>query len=384
MSSPVLGSLNRKASGAVIVHAPGRINLIGDHTDYQDGFVLPAAVEHVLEVHLQKNGSPNLVNLKASDLGETYSFELTDYSATDKGWPNYIMGVIYELQKLGATIQGFDAHFTSAIPMGAGMSSSAALECGFALALNALYDLDLDHESLIQASQRAEHHFVGTKCGIMDQFASMMGKKDQVMRLDCRNLDFDYFPCALGDYQLLLLNSNVTHSLASSAYNTRREESEEGVRYLQKEFPRIKNLRDIPLDQLLQVKEKLPERLFRRCHHVVSENQRVLMATHALLNQDFVTLGRLMYQSHRSLQEDYEVSCPELDFLVEQTRKHADILGSRMMGGGFGGCTINLIAKDRVEDLVHEIRKNYQNQFGMELSPIAVTIGNGAQVIDKS
>jgi len=267
------------------------------------------------------------------------------------------------------------------VPIGSGMSSSAALECSFALALNELFGLGFDQWQLIKASQRAEHNFVGNKCGIMDQFAGVMGKKDHVMLLDCRSLDFQYFPLELGAYQLLLLNTNVSHSLASSEYNTRRAECEQGVHILQQEYPGIANLRDVNLKQIAAMEEQLPEHVFRRCRHVVSENQRVLDATKALLAGDFNAVGELMYQSHFSLQNDYEVSCPELDFLVQQTLDKDYVLGSRMMGGGFGGCTISIVEKERVAELVEEVSSVYSRHFGIDLTPVEVVIGDGAKVI---
>ena len=283
--------------------------------------------------------------------------------------------------KLGAAIRGFDASFESNVPIGGGVSSSAALECSFAVGLNELFSLEFDHWQLIWASQMAEHNFVGIKCGIMDQFASMMGKKEQVMLLDCRSLEFQYFPLDLGSYDLLLLNTNVSPSLASSEYNLRRAECEEGVAILKKGHPGIRNLRDVTPEQIAEARSDMPGHIFRRCHHVVSENQRVLDASKALLKGDRHTLGQLMYQSHFSLQNDYEVSCPELDFLVNMTLDKDYILGSRMMGGGFGGCTINIIEKSRTHAFIDQASRAYRNHFGLDLTPIEVAVGNGATVI---
>ncbi|MBK9337864.1 MAG: galactokinase [Lewinellaceae bacterium] len=372
------------APDTVIAQAPGRINLIGEHTDYNDGFVLPAAIDRKMTVRARRNGTASTVLLTDVRQQQSFSFDLRDFSPVEKGWQNYVMGVVSELQKLGGVIGGFDAAFESDVPIGSGMSSSAALECSFATALNALFRLGFSPLQLSEASQRAEHNFVGIKCGIMDQFACMMGKKDHVLLLDCRSLEFQYFPLELGNYQLLLLNTNVTHALASSEYNTRRVECGEGVSILQAVFPGIKNLRDVALEQVVANKEKMPEHIFRRCHHVVSENQRVLDATKALTAGDFKTLGELMYQSHFSLQNDYEVSSPELDFLVQQTLGKAYILGSRMMGGGFGGCTINLIEKNRVTEFVEQVSEIYHNRFGIHLTPIEVAIGDGATVIQEA
>ncbi len=376
-------SYEKKQRHAITVQSPGRINLIGEHTDYNDGFVLPAAIDKKTVMRLKRNGTARQANVIASNLNESFSFDLQNLSPLPGGWQNYIMGVVHELQKLGASIQGFDAEFEGDIPIGGGMSSSAALECSLAFALNEMFDLGFDKWQLIRASQMAEHHFVGIKCGIMDQFASMMGKKGQVMLLDCRSLEYNYFPLELGGYQILLLNTNVSHSLASSEYNARRSECEEGIALLKKNYPEISNLRDVSLEQLVSHKDRIPERILRRCHHVVSENGRVLEATKALLGGDHAALGKLIYQSHFSLQNDYEVSCPELDFLVQQTIGKDCILGSRMMGGGFGGCTINVVEKSRVAEFVEEVSIKYSKRFGIDPTPYFVSIENGAGEVKR-
>ena len=227
----------------IIAQSPGRINIIGEHTDYNDGYVLPAAIDKKSTFELWKNGTLHQVNIQSKDIGNKLSFDLKAFEPLENGWENYVMGVVHELQKLGAQLEGFDGRFGGDVPIGGGMSSSAALECSLAFGLNHLFELGLDQWQLIKASQMAEHNFVGIKCGIMDQFASMMGKKNQVLLLDCRSLEYKYFPCDLGDYQLLLLNTNVSHSLASSEYNTRREECNKGVEIIKAKFPEIKNLR---------------------------------------------------------------------------------------------------------------------------------------------
>ncbi len=368
---------------SVAVQSPGRINLIGEHTDYNDGYVLPAAIDKKTVMQLKRNGTAHQATVVASNLNESFSFDLQNFSPLPGGWQNYIMGVVHELQKLNADIHGFDAEFEGDIPIGGGMSSSAALECSLAFALNEMFDLGFDKWQLIKASQMAEHNFVGIKCGIMDQFASMMGKKDQVMLLDCRSLEYSYFPLELGAYQILLLNTNVSHSLASSEYNTRRSECEEGVALLKKENPVISSLRDVSLEQLVSHRDRMPKRIFRRIHHVVSENKRVLEATNALLGNNPDVLGKLVYQSHFSLQNDYEVSSPELDFLVQQTIDKDYILGSRMMGGGFGGCTINIIEKGRVAEFVDKVSVTYRNQFGFHPTPYSVSIENGTGEVES-
>ncbi|MGB1241480.1 MAG: galactokinase [Chitinophagales bacterium] len=365
----------------IVAEASGRINIIGEHTDYNDGFVLPASINKRMTVKIQRNGTVSQASVIASNVGESFVFDLQNYAPIKNGWCNYVMGVVNELQKIGGKITGFHAEFNGTVPIGSGMSSSASLECGFALALNELFTLGLDKWQLIKASQMAEHNFVGIKCGIMDQFASIMGKKDQVMLLDCRSLEFQYFPLELDNYQLLLLNTNVSHSLASSEYNTRRAECEEGVEMLKKEYPLIANLRDVNLEQITGNMDKMPEHIFRRCHHVVSENQRVLSATKALLNKDYQSLGKLMYQSHLSLQNDYEVSCTELDFLVQETIDKEYIIGGRMMGGGFGGCTINIVEKNRVQEFIEQASKAYRTHFDLDLTPYEVIIEDGTKII---
>lgn len=369
----------------VIAQSPGRINLIGEHTDYNDGFVLPAAIDKKSTFRLTKNNTTSTVNLTANNVGEQFSFQLSGFHPLEKGgWENYLMGVVHELQKLGAELTGFNGEFDGDVPIGSGMSSSAALECSMAVGLNELFDLKFDHWQLIKACQMAEHNFVGIKCGIMDQFASMMGKKDQVMLLDCRSLEFDYYPFDLGDYQLLLLNTNVSHALASSDYNTRRTECETGVMMMKKDFPDLVKLRDVKPEILVQYKNKLTDEVYRRCHHIVTENQRVLDATEALKKNDVDRLGSLIYQSHDSLQHNYEVSCPELDFLVDFTRDKSYIAGSRMMGGGFGGCTISVIKKDRAQSFIRLAEAAYEKQFGISLTPYEVNIGDGGRVVQTN
>ncbi len=376
-----MSEFNQTMLDVVTVQAPGRINIIGEHTDYNDGLVLPAAIDKKVTVRISRNNQDGVARILDTHGQHTFSFNLQDFRPIRKRWYNYVMGVVHELQQLGGKIAGFDAEFAGDVPIGAGMSSSAALECSFAFALNELFRLGFDRQQLIRAAQMAEHNFVGIKCGIMDQFASVMGRKDHVMLLDCRSLDFQYFPFELNDYQLLLLNTNVSHTLASSEYNTRRSECEEGVAILQQTYPGITSLRDVHLNQVNASKVNMPEHIFRRCRHIVTENQRVLDATRALLASDFRSLGKLIYQSHFSLQVDYAVSCPELDFLVQQTLNREYIPGSRMMGGGFGGCTINMIAKNRKDEFLEEIAESYRRQFGIELTPIEVAIADGAKVV---
>lgn len=366
---------------AIKTQSPGRINIIGEHTDYNDGFVLPAAIDKATVVHLKKNNTASNCSMIALNIGEVAYFDLNNLKPVESGWQNYMLGVVHELQEIGAKFTGFDCEFGGNVPIGSGMSSSASLECSLAFALNELFELGFDKWQLIKAAQMAEHNFVGIKCGIMDQFASMMGKKNQVILLDCRSLEYEYFPLDLGVYQLLLLNTNVSHSLGDSEYNNRRAECEKGVAIIKEAYPKIKNLRDVSLTMLSEFSGKMPAITFKRCYHVVSEIQRVLEATQAMKEGNHQLLGELVYQSHFSLQNDYEVSCPELDFLVQLTLNKDYILGSRMMGGGFGGCTISIIKKEMVGIFKTHAAKAYKERFNKDLTPYTVSIEDGAKVI---
>lgn len=368
----------------VTAQAPGRINIIGEHTDYNLGFVLPAAINKFTTVTLRPSEDPNLCTITALDLGETASFDLRDPKPMEPGWVNYIMGVAAELQKSGAQFPGFIASFSGTIPIGGGMSSSAALECSVAVGLNTLFDLQLPIDTMMYAAQMAEHNFVGTKCGIMDMFASMHGKTKQAMLLDCRSMEYKYFPIDLGDFQLLLLNTNVSHSLAGSAYNERRAACETGAAIIQQKFPEVTSLRDVTLPMLEACKDVLDPLVAQRCRYVVAENDRVLAATRSLSTGDHVQLGKLLYETHAGLQHEYEVSCPELDFLVAFTQQRPQVLGARMMGGGFGGCTLNIVHKAAVTELIEDASAAYREAFGRDLTPYEVDIAEGAKVLSVS
>lgn len=358
----------------------GRINIIGEHTDYNDGYVLPAAVDKNITFEISRNNTLNRVEVAAKNVNEHFTFNLDDFEALSSGWQNHVMGMVSELQKLNNNIAGFEAFFEGDIPIGGGMSSSAALEASLGFALNALFKLQLEPLEIIKAAQRAEHNFVGIKCGIMDMFASVMGKKDHALLLDCRSLEYEYIPIQLGNYEMVLLNSNVSHSLASTAYNTRRAECFEGVGILQKKYPKVEALRDASLDMLKEFQTVMPANIYKRCLHVITENDRVLKACEALKNDQLSELGQLMNASHLSLQYDYEVSCPELDFLAASAMDKSAVLGSRMMGGGFGGCTINLIHKEYRDQFIEETSKAYHLEYGTHLTPYIVSIEDGAVI----
>ncbi len=359
--------------------APGRINLLGEHTDYNDGFVLPASIDKEILFAIGKNNTESTCNIYAYDLSESYTFDINNMAPVEMGWPNYIMGVVAEVYKKNKIIQGFDMVFGGNIPLGAGLSSSAALESGTATALNDIFLLNFDKVDLIKMAQMAEHNYAGVKCGIMDQFASIMGKEKSVFKLDCRNLEYEYFPLKLNDYQIILCDTLVKHSLASSEYNTRRKECESGVKIIKENNPEIINLRDVSLELINNYKGVMPDVIYNRCSYIVEENNRVLEATKALQENNIKHMGELMYKTHEGLSLKYEVSCNELDFLVEQSEKLEYVAGSRMMGGGFGGCTINLVKRENIEAFKRIVLDNYKKEFNIVAKIYEIEITNGAE-----
>ena len=361
-----------------IFRSPGRINLIGEHTDYNNGFVLPASVDKAVYYVISPR-SDNQVILHAADLDETYTFLLDDLSKPEKSWPQYQIGVVDQIQKAGKKIGGFQTTFGGDVPVGAGMSSSAALECCLLFGLSEIFDLKLDRFTIVKMGQKVENEYVGVQSGIMDQFASVFGKEESVIRLDCRSLEYEYFPFLMKDYLLVLCDTSVKHSLASSEYNTRRLECEKGVAILQKYHPEIKSLRDASPEIVAQHQEELGDVVYRRCKFMTEEILRVQEACDFLVQGDMENFGKEMYATHNGLQHEYEVSCEELDFLVEQTLDNSDVLGARMMGGGFGGCTINLIKIDAVEDFEKDMKMAYKDQFNIDLPCYRVKITNGTE-----
>ena len=360
-----------------VFRAPGRINLLGEHTDYNDGFVLPASIDKEIVLAIGKNNT-NRCNLYAFNFSESYSFDINNMAPADKVWPNYIMGVIAEIYKKGKAIEGFDMVFEGDIPIGAGLSSSAALESGTATALNNLFSLSFDKITLVKMAQMAEHNYAGVKCGIMDQFASVMGKEKSAFKLDCRTLEYNYFPLELNNYQIILCDTQVKHSLASSEYNTRRLECESGVEIIKENNPDIINLRDVSLELMHSYKGVMDDVIYDRCSYVVEENNRVIEATKALQERNILRVGEIMYQTHNGLSLKYDVSCKELDFLVDKTQKLNYVAGARMMGGGFGGCTINLVKRESVEAFKTTILDDYKAEFGNDAKIYEVEITNGA------
>ncbi len=367
----------------VRVKAPGRINIIGEHTDYNDGFVLPAAIDKYIEFEIQTDSSIHYSSITAIDKGENLKFLVQDEGNLYGGWGNYIQGVVQVLKQLRpGQIKNFKASFKGNIPQGSGLSSSAALEMSLAKGLNSLFSLQLNDMELIKAAQIAEHKYVGTQCGIMDQFASMMGRANHSILLDCKTLDYDYIPMQMKDYKWLIINSNIHHELASSAYNQRRNECQEGVEILRKYEGNITSLRDISPALLAFHKHSFPPNIFNRCLHVVEENQRVLQVVEAMEQGNIQTIGKKITASHTSLKDLYEVSCPEIDFLVENVQLLDGVLGARMMGGGFGGCTLNLLHRSFDEVQLSPLLETYQNQFGVTPDILPFTIVDGAHLLD--
>lgn len=357
--------------------SPGRINIVGEHVDYNDGFVLPAAINKYICFAISKNEDSHC-SIVAKDLNDGYKFDLNDdLKPVDKMWVNYVLGVLHQLKEKGHQLNGFNLVLSSTIPMGAGLSSSAALECGIGYAMNHLHDLGLSKEQIALIGQKAEHTFAGVNCGIMDQFASVFGKKNQVIKLDCDTLEYEYHKADFKKYSLLLLDSNVKHTHLTSGYNVRRQEVEQGLSVLKNHYPDIKTFRDCTELQVMQLQEALGETIYKRCLFVVKEIQRVLDAVNALEQSDFTTLGNLMSLTHDGLSREYEVSCDEIDFLVLAALKEKSVLGARMMGGGFGGCSINLVEKGSEDALIETISEQYRDAFGIELKPYKVKIAQG-------
>ncbi len=360
--------------------SPGRINIIGEHVDYNHGFVMPAAINKYICFAVSKNENSQCT-LIAKDLNEAYKFDLNDnLKPIDKMWANYILGVLHQIKERGFVVQGFNIAFSSTIPMGAGLSSSAALECGIGYAMNKLFDLGLTKEEIALIGQKAEHTFAGVNCGIMDQFASVFGKKNSVIKLDCNTLEYEYYKADFKKYSLLLLDSNVKHTHLTSGYNVRRQEVEQGLAIIKQYFPEVKTFRDCTEIMVLGLKEILGDTVYKRCRFVVREIRRVRDAAEALTQSDFKKLGQLMSETHEGLSKEYEVSCDEIDFLVDAVQHEKTVLGSRMMGGGFGGCSINLIEKGSEDELIERISQKYRAAFGIELKPYKVKISKGTSL----
>lgn len=362
--------------GATLYTSPGRINLIGEHTDYNGGFVFPGAVDKGIVAAIRLNGTDK-VRAFALDLNESAEFGLNEHDKPAQSWACYIFGVCREIIKRGGVIGGFDTVFAGDVPLGAGMSSSAALESTFAFALNQLYNLGIEKFELARIGQSTEHNYCGVKCGIMDQFASVHGKAGHLMRLDCRSMEYSYFPFdpTKHGYRLMLVNSCVKHELVGSPYNDRRASCERVAAVLGQEF-----LRGATMEQLESIKDQISEEDYLRARYVIGEEQRVLDVCDALERDDYQTVGERMYQTHWGMSRDYEVSCEELDFLVT-IAEQCGVTGSRIMGGGFGGCTINLVKEELYDNFVKTVTEQFAEKYGHKPEIYPVVISDGSRIL---
>jgi galactokinase len=352
-----------KRAKQIVVRSPGRVNLIGEHTDYNEGFVLPASVDKAI-VFVVSPRTDGICHCYAADLKDEFSISIASIGWTQKGWPNYLLGVLEEMKNMGFAVPGCDVVFGGDIPIGAGMSSSAAVECGFAFAVNSLFDLGISRMDLVKLGQRSENNFVGVNCGIMDQFVNIFGEDKKVLKIDCRSLAYEYFPFERNDLAIVLCETEAKRSLATSEYNVRRQQCDAGVGILRRHKPEIRSLRDVSFEFLADHREEMEPIVYQRCAYVIAENERVLLACEDLHKNDFRSFGEQMYRSHAGLRDGYQVSSPDLDFLVETASSINGVLGARMMGAGFGGCTINLVEQNSVDAFVEEMKGQSRQRTG--------------------
>jgi galactokinase len=367
----------------IVVRAPGRINLIGEHTDYNDGFVMPAAINYdtVFAIAEATDGVSEVYSVKYD---ETFKVNLENPQPVESpAWVNYLLGVLKQFLMKGLSVKPFKCAFGGDVPLGAGLSSSASVECGFAFALNELNGHNLPKETMMYMAQWAEHNFAGVMCGIMDQFASMMGKKGHVIVLDCRSMEYHYSPINLPDHDIVLCDTKVKHSLVDSEYNSRRSECERGVAILSRHYPEVKSLRDVTEEMILKHKSELTGKMYDRCLYVVLEIRRVQEASADLKANHLDAFGQKMFATHEGLSKLYEVSCEELDFLVALAREFGSVVGARMMGGGFGGCTINIIPKSETSKFIAFASKAYQDKFGHDMASYIVSVEDGTGIQSK-
>lgn len=363
-----------------VFRAPGRVNLIGEHTDYNDGFVMPAAIDLSVFARVWPREDRKL-EIRSENFDDTIEFDLDEENpAPRKHWSDYAVGVAVMLERAGHRLRGAHLQLRGEVPVGSGLSSSAAVEVATACALTANSDLSIDNRELALLCQKAENEFVGARVGIMDQFTSLFGQAQRALLLDCRSLDFKLLPLP-DTVKLVICNTMVKHELASSAYNERRAQCEAGVRHLAQFLPNVTALRDVTIEQLQQFGRDLPEVVYRRCRHVITENARVLAAAEALDQDDLRRFGELMAESHRSLRDDYEVSSSELDLMVDLAREVEGVFGARMTGGGFGGSTVNLVDVDRVEEFKRSVSKGYQQVIALKPEIYVCEPANGAEEI---
>ncbi len=363
----------------MVYTSPGRVNLIGEHTDYNGGFVFPGAIDKGIYAAINPNGTDK-VRAYSLDYSQQAEFGMNEEDAPKESWARYIFGVCREMKKRGFEPKGFDTVFVGDVPLGAGMSSSAALESTFANALNEIFNLNIDRFELARIGQSTEHNYCGVKCGIMDQFASVFGKKGHLMRLNCATMEFEYFPFNPEGYKVVLLDTVVKHELASSAYNKRRESCENACAHIKARHPEVNFLSDATMEMLEEVKSEISEEDYKRAVYVIGEKQRVLDVCDALEKGDYDTVGDRMFGTHYGMSKEYEVSCEELDFLND-VAKQCGVTGSRVMGGGFGGCTINLVKEELYDNFIATAKKEYLAKFNREPKVYDVVISDGARRI---
>lgn len=368
-------------STPLLVRSPGRVNLIGEHTDYNQGLVLPAAIDKNIYMGVGRRNDDR-IQLFSLDQEQSYETSPDDLQRSPLLWPDYILGVVDQLVRRGHRLSGFNLVFGGDIPQGAGLSSSAALECATAFALSELFGLGINRLDLALTAQAAENEFVGVKCGLMDQFASVFGREQQLIKLDCADFTHEYIPFNNPDIRIVLFDTQVKHSLASSAYNERREQCEYGVSLIRRHHPEVTSLRQATTAQLDQYVKPVDAVVYNRCHYVVSEIQRLQDACEDLKRDDFVSFGKRMFETHDGLQHQYEVSCEELDVLVDLVREEPAVLGARMMGGGFGGCTINLVLADQVSAVAERVTAAYTIKTGKQAQVYIARISSGTSTVE--
>lgn len=361
----------------LVVNSPGRINIIGEHTDYNEGFVFPAAIDKSIVTAITKTDD-KLCSVYAFDNEELYQFSLDNVSSIKNGnWRNYIIGVVAEIQKLGLKIEPFNIVFGGDIPSGAGLSSSAALENSIVFGLNEIFNLNLSKSQMILISQLAEHNYVGVKCGIMDQYASMFGVPNHALLLDCRTHEATPYKVNFKDYQLVLINTNVSHNLVDAEYNDRRNVCEKVAKLL-----KVSALRDASEENLESIRSEISEDDYQKALYIIQENKRVLKAGQMMMENNLIGLGELLFEAHYGAQHLFKISCKELDFLVEKAIENPHVIGARMMGGGFGGCTINIVRNESVDHFINNISITYKEKFGIECSAYFIKLSEGTHVVN--
>lgn len=380
MKTKIESIFHQKFEGKpLIVRSPGRINIIGEHVDYNGGYVLPAAIDKYIYVAIDKRND-GIIGLYSVNFDVKIEIEINNLKPSND-FSTYVFGVVDQVIKRGYSISGFNIVIYGDIPVGAGLSSSAALESAVAFAINEVYQLGISKLELVSIAQSAESTFAGVNCGVMDMFASIYGQKDFAIKLDCNSLQFEYMPLVLDGYSLVLFNSNVKHSLASSAYNIRRSQCEAGLNRIKQFLPNVNTFRDVTESHLTEYILPFDKEIFTRCLYVVKEIQRLNDACQHLANGNLQALGQLLYATHDGLSLEYEVSCFELDFLIDEVKGNSNVLGARMMGGGFGGCTINIIKDEAISELIDSLKVNYLKTTGLHLEVIKVQTVNGTEIV---